>query len=454
MNKRFAVLFVIVVTFVGHAAAQTCTPYDQLPAPSSPGELMQDLDAALKNGCQVWKWRNHWTANHQNFSNFNAGSQNLPVVAGAIALIRDANKAPAVNFFTTLLTCQNSPASCPTSNGQPSISHFKGKEILSNTYDFSVVNAVLVVNWWSHKNPGVAGALTLQPLARGYLRKTWSIYALAAGKTWARDLADDNTAGGLNTGNGCGQHVFTCNINPNNGNLFFSGPFLALAGLRSKPGSRACYDYRAVLFAYAINWNGGSFKNDAEHQSQAAIRTFITANWPGNPSGENVFALNAAEQQIVKDHIQLGNTTHVATLVGVISNGGSRFYVPMHFVGWNDGARLSYLDYHTNNNPGGTVYALKFEPVSQRAHLHYPFHASKNGPYRVANFGQVLIGTNLNPGCGFPTSEHLETWNQPCSTPAPSGDCKHEERRLWMPMPTSTKIYEVVIDQAGARRVF
>ena len=40
----------------------------------------------------------------------NAGSQNLQVVAGAIALLRDTDKAPAVNFFTTLLTCQTGTA--------------------------------------------------------------------------------------------------------------------------------------------------------------------------------------------------------------------------------------------------------------------------------------------------------------------------------------------------------
>jgi hypothetical protein len=395
-----------------------------------------------------------WGAGDQNFSSFDAGSQNLPVVAATVALIRDANKAPAVNFFITLFGCQTSPGTCAAPGGQPSISHFKGKEILSNIYDYAVVDAALVANWWAHKNPGVANAGTLQTLARSYLRKNWSIYALAAGRTWAHDLQDDNTLAGLNTGNGCGQNSFTCNINPNNGNLFFNGPFLALAGLRSKPGQRACFDDRAVQFAYAINWNGGTFKHDAENANQESIRTYIKANWPGNAFGESVFALTTGDETTIKNHIQGSTAANIPTLLSTISSGGTRFYVPMHFLGWSSGARLSYLEYHTNNNPGGTVYALKFEPDTQKAHLHYPFQASKNGPYRVANFGQVTFGTNLNPGCGFSVPQQLETWNQPCTTAAPNGDCKHPERRLWMPLPASTQIYEIVIDQGGARRTF
>jgi len=454
MKPRLAVLFLAAAIFAGKAAAQTCTPYDQLPPfPGGLGQMMQELDAAVNNRCEIYKWRVNWTANHQNFTNFDAGSQNLPVVAGAVALIRDANKAPAVNFFTTLLTCQTTPGSCSWPNGHPSISHFKGKEILSNVYDYAVVDSVMVVNWWAHRNPLVAGAQDLQPLTRLYLRKTWSLYALAAGKTWSRELREDNTLQGVNTGNGCGQAVIPCNIRINNGSIFFTGPFLALAGLRSfsEPGQRPCYDDRAVQFAYAINWNNGSFTNKAENDSQASIRNTIRASWPGNSYGESVFALNPGEEQLVKDHI-LGNVNYADTLTGVIGVGGTRFHVPMHLIGWADGSRLTYLEYHENNNTPGTVYALKFEPGSQSAHLHYPFHGSKNGPYRVTNHGQVTIGTNINPNCGFPFGQQLETWNQPCDIS--TGDCKHEERRLWMPLPSSTKVYEVVVDQNGARRVF
>jgi len=453
MKRRSATLFLVAAIWGGKALAQ-CTPYDQLPAlPSGLGNMVQELAAAVNGQCEIYKWRVNWTTNNQNFVNFDVGSQNLPVVGGAIGLIRDTNKAPAVNFFTNLLTCQTTPGSCTAANGHPSITHFKGKEILSDVYDYAVVDAVLVVNWWAHRNPGVAGAQNLQYLARLYLRKTWSLYALAAGRSWARELYEDNTLDGFNTGNGCGQAVIPCNIRINNGTIFFTGPFLALAGLRShsEPGQRPCYDDRAVQFAYAINWNNGVFTNKAENASQASIRNGIRASWPGNVYGESVFALNSGEEQLVKDHI-LGNVNYADTFTGVIGSNGTRFYVPMHFIGWADGSRLSYLEYHENNNPGGTVYAMKFEPGSQRAHVHYPFHGAKNGPYRTTNRGQVTIGSNINPSCGFPFGQQLETWNQPCDVN--TGDCKHEERRLWMPLPASTKVYEVVVDSAGARRVF
>src|SRR5688572_534888 len=100
MKLRLAVLFLTAAIFAGNAAAQTCPAYETLPPlPSGLGRMMEELDAAVNNRCQIYKWRVNWTTNHQNFTNFNGGTQNLQVVAGAIALLRDANKATAVNFF-------------------------------------------------------------------------------------------------------------------------------------------------------------------------------------------------------------------------------------------------------------------------------------------------------------------------------------------------------------------
>lgn len=451
MRSKMVVLMLLIAALAVPQAVAACPTTQNA---TTPGQLLKELGAALRSDpCKYYHWEKHYDSTFNSWTN--GGSMNLPVVAAAIKLIRDSDKTAAVDWWNKFLTCQNTPGSCVV--GQGNISYFKSTEITSNKYDFAVVASVVAVNWFAHAD---SRGSALQNLARSYLRKNWSIYALAAGRTWSETLLDDVDGTGAPSGNGCGEYSKKCNRTDNN-LLFFTGPFLALAGTRSGPGSRACYDDRAVLFAYAVAWvdelgSTGGFKNLKEHADQASVRTYVQNNWPGNVYGENVYALNPNEQSLIRDHIFNANQT--TTLVGVISGGGTRFVIPMRFFGWSDGTRLSTLGRHINNNPGGTVYALKFDPAIRRAHLHYPWYESKNGPYRSAYFGYSRTVTNTAPGfCGFPTAlnAQLETWNDVPSGPCPDApDCKHPTKTVWLPLPTSGKVYEVVIDSAGARRLF
>ncbi|MFN7973670.1 MAG: hypothetical protein U0166_15195 [Acidobacteriota bacterium] len=444
--RSCACILALVLVLVPSVAAP-CPPEKTA---TSPGELMTNLNAALHGDpCQYYKYQNHldWSFNHWK----SGGSLNLPLVAHAIELVRNPNKGPSIDWWKKLLTCQTAPGQCQVpSPGK--LTFFKGNELLSDIYDFAVVDAVLTVNWWAHVNPSGAD---LQILARSYLRKNWCLYTMAAGSTWAEWLADDVANDGSPTGNGCGQHVIKCNRTSNN-LLFFTGPFLALAGQRSKPGTRPCYDDRAVLFAYAIEWNDGAFTNLKEHPEQAGIRTYLQGHWPGNAYNESVFALNAGERTLVKD--QIYGADQIPVLAGVLNNGATRFWVPMHFLGWSDGTRASFLEYHDNNNPGGTLYASKFEPAAQRAQVHYPWWVSRNGPYRQYDFGYARVTCNVAPpACGYPTGagRQLETWNDITSDCSSNpNDCKHPTRTLWMSLPSAPKLYEVVIDPSGARRTF
>lgn len=354
---------------------------------TTPGEMLHELNAALRNQPETYNWRAQLDPT---FNCWRVGcSQNLPVISAAVALI----KAPIgttpggtpyniYNWWHSFLNCQNG-VSCNVSPAG-SLIYFKGSEMMSNTYDWSVTAAVAAVNWWAHQN----GDAAMANEARLYLRKTWVVYALAAGSSYARQYRDDIDDAGNLVGDGTGQFTHRCQLNTG-GTPFFDGPFLPLASPRSKPAAY-CADNRGVLLAKAVDWP--LTKNNQEHQEQANLRAYIEPNWPGNAFGESVYALSVSERSLVRDHINNGN--QVPAFLSVLNNGNTRFRVRMHFLGW-PGVRVSLIEENANGNAHGPLYAAKYDRSIQEAHMLYPWRPSASSGYQKG-YGR-LLPTEISP---------------------------------------------------------
>lgn len=73
-----AVLLVALTVLARPAAA--------LPVPSTPGEMIEELNAALNGQAEIYNWRSKLDPTYNSWKV--GGSQNLPVIASAIGLIR------------------------------------------------------------------------------------------------------------------------------------------------------------------------------------------------------------------------------------------------------------------------------------------------------------------------------------------------------------------------------
>ena len=382
-----------------------------------PGELLVELDKAIRGqATNTNLWKNELDIDFSKWSG--GGSQNLPVVAAAIALFEDpigvdqfGTPYNIFDWWETFFLCQNGNG-CPLAT-PGSLQYMKGSELLSNTYDASVTTSVAAVNYYHH-TVAFNGQLAD---ARLYLRKTWSLYALAAGSGPARNVtlerdAPEGTTNGI------------CHLNLH-GQFYYTGPFMAVAGARSTH-AHMCQDDRGPLFARAIGFFMS--KNLRESTGQASVLNYIEANFGGNPWNENVYALDAASQQLVRDHLTQGN--QAATFVGVLNNGATRFRRTMRFLGW-PGVRVSVME----GNPSRTtqaIYAIKYTASTQHAHVLYPWGDSRNG--LTEGYGVLL------PNTSSPTQ--VEASNL---APGESSNGFHGTRVVSMGIPTSTPQYHVVI---------
>jgi hypothetical protein len=363
-------------------------PAAALPVPSTPGELIEELNAAVRGQAEIYNWRSKLDQNYNNWKV--GGSMNLPVIATAVGLVRGGMTFDPVAWWTTFLTCQNGGTCSVPSPG--ALIYFKGTEMASNTYDWAVVSSVATVHWWARTHNNTA----LQDAARFYLKKTWAFYTLAAGNGPSRNYRDDIDDSGNVTGDGSGPYVHRCQVTTG-GTFYFNGPFMALGAPRSQP-SYYCSDNRGVLLAVATAWP--MTKNQQEDAREANLRSYIESHWPGNVQGENVYALDTATQTTMRTHITSGN--QAAALVSILnSNGATRFTVPMHFLGWSNQVRVSVLTDNPNPNTKGAVYAILFDPSISEAHTLYPWRQSASSGFQ-RGYGRLLPAV-------APT--YVEAWN-------------------------------------------
>lgn len=400
----------------------------------TPGDLMEELYTALTTPGRI-STSKYLNSLSLDFNSWRVGgSQNLPVIAAATALIETSKPSPPpgltlnqmIDWWTKFLTCQNNPGSC-TVPTPASLVYFKSGEVFSYTYQWSVDASVLTVNWWAHRNNNPA----LQLAARIYLRKTWSLYGLAAG-TGNADTYLDNTDAATGIVNDSVIFQHRCHRTAG-GQVNYNGPFLALAATRSSPGF-FCADDKAVLYSRAIAWP--SLKANWERLPQKNVRTYLETNWPGNPYGESVYALNAGERQLLMEQMSQGSWT--STLLGVINSDGTRFQAPIHFLAW-PGVRVSVIETTPAliNNPGKTAFAVKYDAGLKQGHFLYPWNKDPSAPYRhgqakllpnATSPTQIEASSKRDDETVGPHGLHIVRFNVPATQPmyhvvvGPNGD--------------------------------
>lgn len=355
----------------------------------TPSVLIGELDAALKAPGQTGV-SSHWRANLDlTFNKWRVhGSQNLPVIAAAVALVRSgtptAYPADMVAWWDQFLGCQNGTG-CSVAN-PAALVYFKGQELGSYTYEWSVLSSVAAVHWWARAN----GNANLQSAARLYLRKSWSLAALAASPAPVASYQDNTSAGALVDGT-CPGCTHNCR------RPLLGAPFLALAGARSN-SAYFCADSRRLVFAQAIDWPLTNVPPNLEPGEQTALRATLVAKWAAlatPPSADNVYGLSATDRTLFRNHVNNGGAS--VTLLNILNQGATRFIQPYHIAAWSDGERASWMA----RNPacakcGGAAYGAKFTPATQRAEFLYPWLEGQSSGHR-RGLAQWLPATSGSP---------------------------------------------------------
>jgi hypothetical protein len=361
-------------------AWRTAPPHENDENLPDPGGLLADLDWAMQNyggpaPHAKWEDRLDW-----DYSRWDTSSENWGMIAHAIALWKDAPKGNAnattaqkVTWWKTVLKCQLG-AYCNAS--APKIRYFKGSELFSSDYDAPVTLAVAAVHYWAAR---IQHDTELELLAKSYLRATFGAYALAAGSSYTQTLRVNTDAG---------QFIQPAQCQTGNGGVFFAGPFIAMAGMRS-PATALCQDDRGPLFNRAIERSLASDQNKREAIEKRLVAAYIQNQW-GSNEDVNVYGLSNSECGV--DLAQTSATSklwrHVNGITAnesyILSNmlqwtsGSSTYYirtiVPYHFLGWGGSSpvRMTVMEDNQNRNTAPT-YAVRYEASNLFAEVLYPW---------------------------------------------------------------------------------
>ncbi len=388
--------------------------------------LVEKLKLGITPDPMVFKWQTQldWTFNNWR----NGGSQNLPLLAQALALVT-GTPDPALTkiWWKNFFDCQLGQT-CPIAN-PGTLVYYSGGEILSNNYNEHSLLAAMVVNFWFTREQ--TRDLVLANKARRFLRSAWYLYALAAGNGPARSYFENG-----------GSIATNCQWSANN-RYSYDGPFLALAGARSKP-TDGCLDDRAALFARGLLWEG--FTRSGENREQKDLRQFLEDNYRPeiNSSTESVFALDNALRANLKAHIR-GQQNLARWFVSELSVRLSR---EMRFLGWSGGIRATVLSENPNTcnsclngncKQTAALYATKFDPKNQgEASFLFPWDGGiRRGLTR--GYGK-LQPTNSSP-------IQIEASNRTAGDPAFTCQSLQIVR---FPIPTSGLLFHVAVGPTGA----
>jgi len=334
-----------------------------------PEQGLQELSAAIESmskagvshALELCDWRSRLHPDPAFPFGQPGASENLPVVAAAIALWAEPNSGGAdyPTWWSQFLAEQLSP---PGTAANDAAHNFQGSELMSFDYSAKVVAAITAVNAWTYTTPG-AGAAGLRSSAETYLRATIGAYALAAGQTWAR------TAYGFYNGDAPDPNQIYSFVDGSD-RPFVAGPYLALGGERSNSGYWS-NDQRAHMFCHALGYNCTSAgRPSAEQQWQAAVVADAASKLPASAS---LFGLTANDiagiQALVAE--SSGFSSSAASLLG-----GIRTYTTIHFLAW-PGVRATCVETDTNTNTvptlGGVYRVAPNHGTGQEIEFLYPF---------------------------------------------------------------------------------
>ncbi len=393
--------------------------------------LVDKLKLGITPNPQVFKWQTQldWTFNNWK----NGGSQNLPVLAQALALVTGTpDPARTKTWWNNFFDCQIGQT-CPVAN-PGTLVYFSGGEILSNIYNEHTLLAAMVVNYWTTR--AASRDLPLANKSRRFLRSAWYLYTLAAGNGPARSYFENGSSTAI-----------LCQWAAGNNRYFYNGPFLALAGGRSKP-TDGCLDDRAPLFAAALKWL--DFTRSGENREQKDLREYLNRTWVPEPGpAETVFALSDVTIANLTRHIT-GTQNLARWLVEQLNAANARVRLSreMRFLGWSGGIRASVLAENPNtcgsclNGTCGqtaAVYATKFDPKNQgEASFLFPWSGGiRRGLTR--GYGKLL------PTPSAPTQ--AEASNR--TTGDPAFTCQPPQV-VRFSLPTSGLLYYVALGPGGA----
>lgn len=385
-------------------------------------------DGVKQNWWSNWPARLDWTYSHWRDASGNKkyGSQNLPMMAHAIALWipseSPGTQATSIQWWKDFLDCQNG-APCNVTDPQ-TLRFMKGAELLSNTYDAETTTTVLTVRYWalSHNNPELEQKATL------YLLYTWGMYSLGAGKAEAK------------------VHFNRYNMNvpidqkcqPN-----YNGPFMALAGMRSTP-SHTCKDDRSPLFARALqwdlstsNWKGSQYLTSIYDYLESKLKNqFVNAY--GLSQEQRDYCRTVVDPTAVAPARTEADSLANADWLATVFLKDVRTIVPYHFVAWSgqgsvsNQIRLTLMETNRNRNTAAT-YAVRYDfrsGTDSQARALFPWSDKdsrqrcnkKLGPWRTEiSFGYA----RFLPRVGKPTSLEASSVDGPGL--GESASCTHED---------------------------
>lgn len=439
-------------------AWRTAPPHENDENLPDPGGLLADLDWAMKKyggpaPHAKWQKRLDW-----DYSRWDKSSENWGMVAHAIALFTDApldpddpNSPLATNaqkstWWRTVLKCQ---LGAPCDATAPKIGYFKGSELFSSDYDAAVTLAVAAVHYWAREEADQE----LELLAKSYLRATFGAYALAAGSSYAQTLKV-NVASGQSSQGQCQTA---------SGGVFFNGPFLAMAGMRS-PASALCQDDRGPLFNRAIERTLTSDENKREAIEKRLVAAHIQEEW--GLHDVNVYGLNNLECGVdlsstttskLWKHVNGNATASALAHQYILSNmfqwtsGSTTYYirtfVPYHFIGWGGTSpvRMTVMEDNRNSNTAPT-YAVRYDAPTLLGEVLYPWLAERHRKFITRGYA------SMEPDDAHPSTVRASNIDLANDGEVATSQNPHGERVVTM-SGTSAPQYHVVLSTCRPRLV-
>ncbi|HEV7238912.1 MAG TPA: carbohydrate-binding protein [Thermoanaerobaculia bacterium] len=349
--------------------------------PTKPGWIEEDISRALRSQGQLCDWPAEINTGFGNSLSF-AGSYNIPVLAAAVAYIKEPVR-PGVwdmnSWWTNYLQGEL--------GDRGAVWFYGGKELHSYNYHAYNITSVLAV----HYRANAVGNTTIRDLARRWLRATFALQAISAMPQVPLTL---HAKGQMDTPTGN-----------------YSGPWIGTAGERSSWGFWMDPD-RNILLANAI---GLATNNAGESNAQSNVRTFVD-DWSG------VYPFTATEKSQLAAAVNSG--TLPPNLVSTYLGANLRTYARYHIVAW-PGVKATLMEENINNNTSptfGVAYFTSPKFASGReAHFLYPWQglwvpgntAFKNG---ICN-GTALLNMPLR----YMEATHPTCPNHPAETVSING---------------------------------
>lgn len=439
-KSLFATLAVAAMTLVLPAQVRaaswplnpsTCNKDPLGSKPTLPCTMEKDLLAAVNGQATSYNWQGWLDSSFTSWTSY--GSNNMPVLAAAIALWTNDTAFNPVAWFTTFLTCQNTSSSCTKTNN---VRYMMGHEIMSPIYHGYVAAAIASVNLWANIAPG-GPASGLGPLASQYLRNTSALYTLAAAPSSATTAAYTlvtRTAGVCGSGCALDNDTFTTaptslSCQPTNQ---YNGPFVDMAGARSG-STDPCNSNSDPFLVRAIGWPGVT--HALEVYEQGNLLNTLESKWPTGNS-QNLYGNDSNRRTLLRNHIN--GTFDPGTLTQILR--GTRYIQKYYFLTW-PGTRASVL----TNNPEtcglngectAAMFAVTWNQSTSQATFLYPWYPSR---FRscVTQGVATLLPNDLSP-----TSISAQNINTGIGE---SATCEHGSQDVSTSLPSTSPSFEVVL---------